>query len=119
MSLLLAIEQFNRGEYFECHETIEDIWVEEVGPRKQFLQGILHVAVGLLHLERGNLSGSYSQFGKALVKLELHRPGRDGIDLEALLPAVREARRHVAVRLAGAAEPAPAPPPIRIQVAAP
>ena len=117
MSLERAIEQFNRGEYFECHETIEDIWVEETGPRKQFLQGILHVAVGLLHLERGNLSGSLSQFGKALAKLRPHRPDRDGIDLERLLPAVERAREHVLALLAGRSDPAPAP--IRIGGGAP
>jgi predicted metal-dependent hydrolase len=117
MSLVRAIEQFNRGEFFECHETIEDIWVEEIGPRKQFLQGILHVAVGLLHLERGNLSGSLSQFGKALSKLDPYRPGREGIDLEQLLPAVEGARQYV-LELSSGRTPPPLSP-IRIQLGVP
>jgi hypothetical protein len=30
--LLRGIEQFNRREYFECHETLELIWNAEPGP---------------------------------------------------------------------------------------
>ncbi len=29
--LLEAVRQFNAGEWFECHETLEDLWVGEKG----------------------------------------------------------------------------------------
>ena len=29
--LLEGIGQFNRGEYYECHETLEEIWMHEQG----------------------------------------------------------------------------------------
>ena len=27
--LLAGIEEFNRGEFFECHETLEELWMAE------------------------------------------------------------------------------------------
>ena len=32
-----AIEQFNRGEFWECHETLEDVWRETAYPFRQRL----------------------------------------------------------------------------------
>ena len=29
--LLLAVRQFNAREWFECHETLEDLWIGEEG----------------------------------------------------------------------------------------
>src|SRR5687767_12636513 len=53
-----AVEQFNQGRYFECHETLEHLWAHEVGPLRSFHQGIIQVATGLHHLRRGNLRGA-------------------------------------------------------------
>lgn len=58
--LLLAIQQFNRREWYECHETIEELWLGEQGEMKDFLQGSLQIAVALLHLRNGNYGGAVS-----------------------------------------------------------
>jgi uncharacterized protein len=70
-ALLRGIEQFNRREYFECHETLEELWKEErawlrnqdgrstVGPGCDTLyKGILQIGVGCYHLLRHNYHGS-------------------------------------------------------------
>lgn len=58
--LLLAIRQFNAGQWYECHETLEDLWIGEGGEAREFFQGILQVAVALLHWRNGNYGGAIS-----------------------------------------------------------
>ncbi len=58
--LLLAIRQFNGREWYECHETIEELWLGETGEVRDFLQGILQVAVALHHWRNGNYGGAVS-----------------------------------------------------------
>jgi len=57
---LLAIRQFNSREWYECHETIEDLWLGEAGEMKDFLQGTLQISVALLHWRNGNHGGAVS-----------------------------------------------------------
>ncbi|MBW4054849.1 MAG: DUF309 domain-containing protein [Proteobacteria bacterium] len=58
--LLLAIRQFNAGQWYECHETLEDLWIGEGGEVREFFQGTLQVAVALLHWRNGNYGGAIS-----------------------------------------------------------
>ena len=75
-----GIRLFNRGEFFECHEKLEEVWTPERGPRRLFLQGLIHVAVGFYHHSRGNEVGATRQLRKALRKLNAYRPVCEGID---------------------------------------
>ena len=56
--LLLGIRQFNRGEWYECHETIEALWLTETGEVRDFYQGIIQIAIALHHWRNGNFGGS-------------------------------------------------------------
>jgi predicted metal-dependent hydrolase len=56
--LLIAIRQFNNREWYECHETLEEMWGGSRGELRAFLQGTLRVAVALHHWRNGNLCGS-------------------------------------------------------------
>jgi len=58
--LLLAIRQFNNREWYECHETIEELWLDETGEMRNFLQGTLQISVALLHWRNGNYGGAVS-----------------------------------------------------------
>lgn len=86
MDPLLAegIELFNRGAYFECHEALELAWTPERGPRRQFLQGLIHVSVGFYHHRRGNPVGACRQLRKALRKLAAYLPEYEGVDTARL-----------------------------------
>jgi hypothetical protein len=78
--LARGIELFNRREYFVCHEVLEEAWTPERGPRRLFLQSLIHVAVGLYHAERGNPVGASRQLRKALRKLAGYLPVCEGVD---------------------------------------
>lgn len=58
--LLLAIRQFNAGQWFECHETLEELWIGEEGEARDFFQGTLQIAVALHHWRNGNFGGAIS-----------------------------------------------------------
>ena len=49
-ALKLAVTQFNQGQYWQCHETLEEIWIPEEYPLRLFYHGLIKAAVGLLHL---------------------------------------------------------------------
>ena len=75
-----GIRLFNEGRFFECHEVLEEAWQPERGPRRLFLQSLIHVAVALYHAERNNPEGATRQLRKALRKLAPYLPAREGID---------------------------------------
>lgn len=58
--LLLAIRQFNAAQWYECHETLEELWIGEKGEVRDFFQGVLQIAVALHHWRNGNYGGAIS-----------------------------------------------------------
>jgi predicted metal-dependent hydrolase len=79
-----GIAEFNAGRFFECHETLEDVWHGIRGPGRDFFQGLIQISVGFYHLGNGNLRGGQSQLEKGLRRLDSY-PGRFmGIDLAGL-----------------------------------
>ena len=75
---------FNNREFFQCHEVLEEAWTKEVGPRRLFLQALIHLAVGFYHCERTNPAGASSQLKKGIHKLALYLPSCEGIDTARL-----------------------------------
>jgi len=67
---LRAVNHFNRAEFFEAHEAWEDIWREASQPEKQFLQGLIQVAVALHHYSTGNVVGARSLLPRACSNLQ-------------------------------------------------
>jgi uncharacterized protein len=91
----LGFAQFNRGEFFEQHETLEDAWIAETDPIRYLYQGILQVGVGLYHLERGNLQGARGMMGKGIVQLEPFRPRCLGVDVERFVAQARRCLQSI------------------------
>jgi predicted metal-dependent hydrolase len=83
-----GVDEFNRGYFFECHDTLEDLWHETRGNDRLFLQGLIQVSVGFYHFFNSNYKGATSQFTKGLGKLEQYRPSHRGIELEQFLRSV-------------------------------
>ena len=83
-----GVAEFNAGMFFECHETLEDVWHGIRGPSRDFFQGLIQVAVGFYHLDNRNPTGGRSQLEKGLQKLERYGDRFMGIDLEQFRPQV-------------------------------
>lgn len=79
-----GIQLFNDGEFFECHEVLEDLWRPTQGPRRLFLQAVIHFAVALYHCQQNNPPGARRQLRKSLKKLAGYLPEYEGVDTAAL-----------------------------------
>jgi predicted metal-dependent hydrolase len=87
---LRGIEEFNRGEFFEAHEYLEDAWRAETGRIRYLYQGILQVGVGLYHRENGNWKGATSLLRSGIERLKEFEPETGGLDVSRL---IRESER--------------------------
>lgn len=82
---LLAIRQFNNRQWFDCHETIEELWIGEEGEMRDFLQGTLQIAVALHHWRNGNHGGAVSLLASGVRYLERVSPVCFWVDVTALI----------------------------------
>jgi predicted metal-dependent hydrolase len=96
MGLERGLQLIRDGDYFEAHEELEDEWRVAPEPERDFLQGLVHVAVAWLHAERGNRNGCIRQLDKAERRLAAYRPCHRGVDVSAILDDVSAARAIVA-----------------------
>ncbi len=80
-----GIRLFNAGEYFACHDVLEDFWSELTCPEKPFFQGLIQTAVALFHFEEGNLGGARRMSISARGYMSSFAPSLGGIDVERLL----------------------------------
>jgi predicted metal-dependent hydrolase len=88
--LLKGIEEFNQALFFECHETLEEIWLEEHGEDRHFYQGIIQIAAGYFKWEQGVLIGAIKLWHSGLEKLAGYPPNYLGVDLASFLQGVKK-----------------------------
>ena len=112
--LLLAIEQFNQREFFECHETLEAMWHIERDLARAFARarpagerasrpvycddlykGILQVGVGCYHLLRNNYRGATIKLQSGADYLEPFVPRCMGVEVAQLIAEARRLREVV------------------------
>ena len=96
MSLERGLELIRAGEYFEAHEELEDEWREAPDGERDFLQGLVHVAVAWLHAERSNRPGCERQLEKAARRLGPYRPEHRSVDVAVVLADVEGAQNLIA-----------------------
>jgi predicted metal-dependent hydrolase len=90
--LLLAVRQFNSRDWYECHETLEDLWIGEEGEVREFYQGILQVAVALHHWKNGNFGGAISLLNGGLTYLSHVSAVCQWVDVADVIAAVGRVR---------------------------
>lgn len=57
-----GLEEFNRGEYFKAHDSLELAWMEEQTAGRDLYRSILQIAVAYYQIERGNYNGAAKMF---------------------------------------------------------
>jgi uncharacterized protein len=85
-----GLDLFNRAEFFDAHEVLEDVWRAAPSKEKLFLQGLIQLAVGLHHYSTGNLAGARSVMARGRRNLSRYPDVFAGINLANL--------RHAAER---------------------
>ncbi|WP_375512823.1 DUF309 domain-containing protein [uncultured Nostoc sp.] len=80
-----GVEQFNSGQFYACHDTLEALWIEAGEPEKTFYQGILQISVALYHLENRNWRGAVILLGEGSNRLRRYPCSYGGVDVDELL----------------------------------
>jgi len=83
------------GEYFAAHEELEDAWRAAPHEERDFLQGLVHVAVAWYQAGRGKRVGCERQLEKARRRLAPYGPAHRGVDVAALLVQLEAATKTV------------------------
>jgi uncharacterized protein len=87
---LKGIDEFNQQLFFECHETLEEIWLEDRGEDRKFYQGIIQIAAGYFKWQQGVPVGALKLWRTGLEKLAAYGPIHLGIQVESLVEAVKQ-----------------------------
>jgi predicted metal-dependent hydrolase len=85
-----AVSLFNGVRYWHAHEAWETLWRAAPEEDRDFYQGLIQVAAGLLHLQRRNMRGARNKLREGLEKLQRYQPAHQGIFVSEL---IGEARR--------------------------
>ncbi len=80
-----AIDQFNQQEFYDCHDILENLWMEAAEPQRTFYQGILQIAVALYHLGNQNHRGAVILLGEGSRRLWHYRPSYFELDITQLV----------------------------------
>ena len=94
-ALLEAIAQFNRGEFFEQHETLELLWRAERRDIRFLYQGILQIGVAFHHLRKLNHHGTVYMLTRGPRYLAPFAPRCQRVDVRRLLDDAAAALREV------------------------
>jgi len=85
---LKGIDEFNRGLFYQAHETLEEIWLEDHGPEREFYQGIIQVAAGYFKWEQDVPRGAFKLLRAGVQRIEPYRPTCLGVDVTDFLANV-------------------------------
>ena len=76
-------------EFYDCHDTIEEIWLQESSDEQPFLQGLIQSAVAFHHYQHGKLGAARSMLSLAIEKLEPYPQTYHQVRLVELLAGLR------------------------------
>jgi hypothetical protein len=71
---LEGIRLFNEGKFHAAHDAWEDLWHERFGEERNFLQGIIQIAVAFHHWENGNAYGARKLYRQSAAHLNGYPP---------------------------------------------
>ncbi len=83
-----GISLFNRREFYKCHDSIEDVWLQESSDRQAFLQGLIQAAVAFHHYQNNKWGAARSMLKLALNNLSSYPPKFEKFDLLNLVKSL-------------------------------
>ncbi|ASS74840.1 hypothetical protein CIG75_07510 [Tumebacillus algifaecis] len=92
MEYLLFFKYVNEVDYFEAHEVLEGYWHSD---RIDFYKGLIQLAVGLYHLNAGNIAGFRQLFTRARELLTPYAPEYRALNVQRVLDYLDDCLIHV------------------------
>jgi uncharacterized protein len=85
-----GIFYFNNERFWECHEALEGVWKNCTGSEKEFLQGIILLAVAFAHVQKYEDSVAVGMLGRALEKIGDTPSMYHNIDVDRIRNKIKE-----------------------------
>ena len=83
-ALQTGVRLWGAHRFFEAHECLEDVWHQAGEPDREFWKGVIQVAVGCVHHQRGNADGCVTLLRRAADYLDPYPAEHHGIDTARL-----------------------------------
>jgi predicted metal-dependent hydrolase len=80
-----GIRLFNAREFFDCHDVLEELWTDFIGPEREFYKGLIQAAVALHHFSEGNAHGARKLYRSSSSYLAPYQPQTRGLDVTRFL----------------------------------
>jgi hypothetical protein len=80
-----GVALFNGVRYWHAHEAWETLWRAAPDEERDFYQGLIQLAAGLLHLQRRNRRGARNKLSEGVAKLKPYQPAHHGIFVNELI----------------------------------
>lgn len=80
-----GVSLFNGVRYWHAHEAWEELWRAAPDAERDFYQGLIQLAAGLLHLQRRNARGAKNKLQEGVAKLRPYQPTHRGIFVNELI----------------------------------
>ncbi len=84
-----GLHHFKSKDYFEAHESWEDLWSDYYLEDRKFVQGLIQLSVSFVHLENNNMNGAKSLLRKAKEKFQLFSGIHRNINIDILLNEIK------------------------------
>lgn len=80
-----GVALFNGVRYWHAHEAWEELWRAAPDEERDFYQGLILLAAGLLHLQRRNARGARNKLREGIERLRAYTPTHRGIFVNELV----------------------------------
>jgi hypothetical protein len=80
-----GVALFNGVRYWHAHEAWEALWRAAPDDEREFYQGLIQLAAGLLHLQRRNQRGARNKLRDGVARLQRYQPVHRGVMLDELV----------------------------------
>jgi predicted metal-dependent hydrolase len=84
-TLVYAQDLLDQGLAFNAHEVLEAAWKNGPDDEKTLWQALAQLAVGITHVQRGNVKGAITVLRRASLGLAHDKPAPYGIDIAGLV----------------------------------
>jgi hypothetical protein len=90
-----GLEEFNRGEFYEAHEYLEEAWMADESLGRNLYRGVLQVAVAYYHILQGNHNGAAKLFLRVRQWIDPLPATCRGVDVARLRAEAREVHEEL------------------------
>ena len=83
-----GVVEFNEQNFFDCHETLEELWQDFHGAEREMIQGIIQISVAYYHAGSSNFAGALKLMSRGVERVKRYETGTLGLNLALFIEQV-------------------------------